>query len=247
VQRLGNAIAAAGLEVAGVSIVDVDLFQEARLEQSRAKVIRALEVSKTLGATFLSIGFHALPTEGEMPGQWSPSADDEPERIGSELAQLAEIAQRHHVQLSLETFERGILDRSANVLAIIAAAGNGLVGANPDLANLLRAPWPLVEEWDETFRRLAPHVNYWHVKNGMRISLPDGSALYQPTNMQNGNIDYRSAIQTAVRSGFRGPLAIEHYGGDAVAHAESGRVYLEEVIEDVCAYEGIDIKEICTK
>ena len=161
--------------------------------------------------------------------------------------ELARSANSHDVQLSLEMFERGILDRSANVLAIIAAAGNGLVGANPDLANLLRAPWPLVEEWDETFRRLAPHVNYWHVKNGMRISLPDRSAIYQPTDMQSGSIDYRSALQVAVRNGYRGPLVIEHYGGDAIAQAASGRAYLEAVIADVCAYEGIEIKEASTK
>ena len=62
--------------------------------------------------------------------------------------------------------------------------------------------------------------------------------------MQHGLIDYRSAIQMAVRAGFRGPLVIEHYGGDAIAQAASGRSYLCAIIDEICAYEGLEIKEL---
>jgi len=244
VQRLGSAIAATGMSVAGVSIIGVDLSRRENLQKSRAKVLRALEVSQVLGASLLSVGFHELPVGTSLPGRWTASDEDEHARIGFELKSLAQEGEARGIELSLEMFERGILDRSANVLAIIDAAESESVGANPDLANLLRAPWPLVEEWDTTLRHLAPRVNYWHVKNGMRMTHPDGSVVYQPTDMQRGNIDYRSALLDAVRNGFRGPLAIEHYGGDAVAQAASGRAYLERVIEDVCTYEGIDLKEI---
>lgn len=245
VRQLGRAIAAAGMEVAGVSIVDVDLSQAKTLGHAQAKVRRALAVTESLGARFLSIGFHALPAPGCLPPRWAPSDDSEHAHIGAALAALAEEGGHHGIELTLEMFECGILDRSENVLKIIDAAGEAArVGANPDLANLLRAPWPLVEEWDETFRRLSPRVNYWHVKNGTRMVLPGGSAIYQPTDLQRGNIDYRSAIHTAVRAGFRGPLAIEHYGGDAITHAAVGRAYLTKVIEEVCAYEGIELREI---
>lgn len=242
VQRLGTAIAAAGLETAGVSIVDIDLARPARVAESRDKVLRGIEVAKALGASFLSLGFHALPMRGPVPDRWVDAGDGEHERIGHELGTLANAAAARGIGLTLEMFERGILDRSANVLAIIAAAGSGALGANPDLGNLLRAPWALTEEWSETVERLAPHLNYWHVKNGMRMQLPDGSALYQPTDIGRGTIDYRSALTVAVRNGFRGPLVIEHYGGDAIAQAAEGRAYLERVIADVCALEQIDIK-----
>ena len=247
VERLADGVAAAGLDVAGVSIVDVPLACPDKQAEAIAKVRRAIRVTSRLGAPFLSLGFHALPAPGQWPPQWQASDDNEFARAGRNLAPLAAEARGEGIELTMEMFERGVLDRSANLLAIIAACGAERVGANPDLANLLRPPWPLVEEWDQTFAALAPHVNYWHVKNGMRIALPEGGAAYQPTDMQSGTIDYRSAVHEAVRAGFRGPLAIEHYGGDAITHAARGRAYLTKIIEEVCAYEGVEIKEFKTK
>lgn len=248
VQQLAAAIAETGMDVAGVSIVDIPLGNPDLQAQAQAKVRRAIGVTKRLGAAFLSLGFHALPAPGEsMPPRWTATDDGEFARIGEALAVLAQEAGEVGIELTLEMFERGVLDRSANVLAIIAASGSDNVGANPDLANLLRAPWAIVEDWSETFAPLVPHLNYWHVKNGMRMPLPDGSAIYQPTDMGSGNIDYRSAIQKAIRGGFRGPLAIEHYGGDAIAQAALGRAYLERVITETCAFEGIQIKELSRK
>lgn len=247
VERLGDGAAAAGLEVAGVSIVDVPLACPEKQPEAIAKVRRAIGVASRLGAPFLSLGFHALPAPGQWPPQWQATGDDEFVLAGRGLAPLAAEARAEGIELTLEMFERGVLDRSANLLAIIAACGGERVGANPDLANLLRPPWPVVEEWDQTFAALAPHVNYWHVKNGARIALPDGAAAYQSTDMQSGTIDYRSALHEAVRAGFRGPLAIEHYGGDAITHGARGRAYLTKIIEEVCAYEGVEIKEFKTK
>ncbi|HEX7693794.1 MAG TPA: TIM barrel protein [Sphingomonas sp.] len=244
VAQLAAAVKAAGMEIAGVSIIDVDLASAAMLELGRTKVRRAITVTAMLGARYLSIGFHSLPGDQGMPPRWAPSDEDELERVGRELTSLTRIAAERGVELTLEMFERGILDRSANVLAIIAAAGEKSLGANPDLANLLRAPWPLVEDWPETLRAVLPFMNYWHVKNGVRTALPDGCAIYHPTDMQHGLIDYRSAIQMAVRAGFRGPLVIEHYGGDAIAQAASGRSYLCAIIDEICAYEGLEIKEL---
>ena len=242
VRRLIDAAAAANLETSGVSIIDAQLGNPDLKDQAQAKIRRAIGVTKQLGAPFLSIGFHAPPGPGGvMPPRWVASDDGEFERIGKALAPLAREAADTGVELTLEMFERGILDRSANVIAIIEAAGSDNVGANPDLANLLRPPWPLVEDWSEAFGPLVPYLNYWHVKNGVRMALPDGSAIYQATDMAVGNIDYRSAIQAAVRGGFRGPLVIEHYGGDAISHGASGLAYLERVIAEVCAYEGIGI------
>ena len=248
VQKLAAAVAATGMDIAGVSIIGVELGNPALQAEAEAKVRRGIKVTQQLRAPYLSIGFHALPKFGEaMPPQWVASDDEEFDRIGKSLAVLAQEASEVGIELTLEMFERGVLDRAANVLAIIEAAGSANVGANPDLANLLRPPWPIVEDWSQTFTPLVPHLNYWHVKNGMRMSLPDDSAVYQATDMGSGNIDYRTAILQAVRGGFRGPLAIEHYGGDAIAQAARGRVYLERVIAEVCAFENIQIKELGRK
>lgn len=239
VQRLGSAVAEAELDIAGLSIIDVNLSDMSRREAGSQKVLRALEVTRMLGARFLSIGFHGVPTDGKLPDQWGPGNKDEIFEIGDELSRLAKSASSLGIELSLEMYERGILDRSANVLAILDATQSDAIGANPDLGNLLRAPWPLIESVEQTLQALAPRINYWHVKNAMRIPLLDGTSTHHATAMHQGSIDYRSALQIAVRQGFRGPLLIEHYGGDSISYAAAGRRYLESLVEEILTYEEI--------
>jgi sugar phosphate isomerase/epimerase len=105
--------------------------------------------------------------------QFAHEAWENYEQVGIELRPLVQAAAKLGIELSLEMFENGVLDRSDHVLAILEAAEPEKVGANPDLGNLLRSPWSLPESWERTVEKLAPRINYWHVKNGLRIPLPD--------------------------------------------------------------------------
>lgn len=232
ISALDASIESVGMNVVGVSIIDIDLLNPDRKQASREKVLAALEATNKLHGNFLSLGFHSVPREIAREPYAHAMKEAYP-RIGEELQPLAQAADGLGIELSLEMFENGIFDRSEHVLTVIEATEPHKVGANPDLGNLLRAPWPLPERWNRTVRNLAPRINYWHVKNGLRLRLPDGSIAHQGTSVGNGSIDYRSALHIVMEHGFSGPLVIEHYGGDAIEQARSGREYLERLLEDL--------------
>ena len=101
---------------------------------------------------------------------------------------------------------------------------------NLDLGNLVRVPARLVESWQETLDLLAPRVNYAHLKNYIRLEQRDPElALSAPCGIADGEIDYRTVVDSLVAEGYRGPLCIEHYGGDPYWVMQQGRDYLESI------------------
>lgn len=58
--------------------------------------------------------------------------------------------------------------------------------------------------------------------------------------MEAGDIDYRLAVEMTIAGGYRGPLCLEHYGGDQLHAQEEGRKYLEKVLADLAA-EGVPL------
>jgi len=77
------------------------------------------------------------------------------------------------------------------------------VGCNPDLGNLIRTDPGA--DWRSALSVLAPHMNYWHVKN-----YADGA----PCELNAGQIDYRDAFAIVSRAGYAGWVSLETYFGD---------------------------------
>jgi sugar phosphate isomerase/epimerase len=106
------------------------------------------------------------------------------------------------------------------------------VGVNPDLGNWMYQP---VGTWEEVLRRLAPHTNYWHVKNYRTVwgteETHEGQAIQLfPTSLQSGDIDYRIAVQIMKEFGFAGWVCIEWVNpGDPLPVLEQDRAYLAEL------------------
>jgi sugar phosphate isomerase/epimerase len=239
--ELRTAIAAAGLELAGVSFVRSSPIDPTDSERNLAQLARGIEAAAALGAPIVSIGFHRpLTPEQERGPFWMHPAptDDRGEKTWQLAADrvrlLADRCVELGLALTLELHEGTLLADSDGALRVLELVDRDNVGINPDIGNLVRVPGPLAEDPLETIERCGRHINYWHVKNYVRLEHPaTGTILSAPCALGEGAIDYSRAIGTAHASGYTGPYCVEHYGGDPLWAMEQGRRYLDRLLEDV--------------
>lgn len=235
---LRAAIAAAGVELAGVSVIRRSVVDPQDGEANLAFTLRSVEAAAALGAPIVSIGFHRplTPEQRAAPFWMVDAPDDARDEATWQLAidrvgEVAAHARSLGLGVALEMHERTLLDSSAGVLRIVEGVGADNLGVNPDVGNLVRVPHPLVETWEDTLRAVLPHTTYWHVKNYTRLEHPaSGLVLSAPSELAAGVVDYRMAIRDALAVGFAGPICIEHYGGDGLGVIARGRAYVEDVL-----------------
>lgn len=238
IERLSTLLARLGIETAGITLISLDLWSQAGRASAITRVRRGIDQASMLGTRFVSVGFHDVPLAGQTPSTapgYPEFNDQDVESCAAPLRELAEYAASRSVELSLEMHESSPIYSSTNVLRILNAVGASNLGANPDLGNLIRAGADIAEEPFETVARLAGRINYWHVKNGVRLEV--GLSTYRafPTEMSQGLLDYRQLLRTAIGSGFSGPLIVEHYGGDILNQARMGGEYLVATLERLAA------------
>ena len=241
VRDLRSVIESLGLSLVGVSVIRASVIDprdgEANLERTR----RALHAAAGLGTTMVSIGFHRPLTGRQLDAPfWTvphPEDDDGDANFAlavERLRGLSEEAQTLGIDVSLELHEATLLDRSDRVLRLLDGVDAANLGVNLDIGNLIRVPHRPPETWRATVSALAPRVTYWHLKNYQRLEHPDaGLVLSTPCALGEGEIDYRWALQTLIGAGYRGPLCIEHYGGDALWAMRRSREYLEDLVADL--------------
>jgi sugar phosphate isomerase/epimerase len=231
---------ALGLAVAGVSVVRASVIDPRDGAANLERTLHALDAAAALGAPVVGVGFHR-PLRGrqlEAPFWMVPHPEDDPgdanvALAARRLAVLCERAAELGLELTLELHESTLLDRSSRVLALLDAVGADNLGVNLDIGNLIRTPFPPVEPWRETVEQLAPHVNYWHLKNYVRLEDASGAALTAPCPLGDGELDYRWAVTEVLAAGYRGPLCVEHYGGDALWAMTRGREYLQAMLSQL--------------
>lgn len=229
-----------GLTIAGVSVIRASVIDPRHGEANLERTLRALDAAAALGAGVVGVGFHR-PLQGrqlEAPFWMVPHPEDDASDANVALAarRLGVVCDRAAalgLDVALELHESTLLDRSSRVLALLDAVGADNLGVNLDIGNLIRTPFPPAEPWRETAERLAPHVNYWHLKNYVRLEDASGSALTAPCPLGDGELDYRWAVATVLAAGYRGPLCIEHYGGDALWAMTRGREYLDALLAEL--------------
>lgn len=242
IKAVRSALDVVELQVAGASVIDLTVESDAALDRSAELGRRAIDVAAQLGAGIVSIGLHNGPGAGRAPGDVQPPwlrvdgpLVHEPDAM-ARACRLIELlvaeAARSDVALSLEMNELSLLDRATSCLQLLQAVGDTRVGINPDLGSLVRVPWPLVETWVSTLSGVAPAMNYWHVKNCHRIGMEGGRYVSTPSTLPEGWIDYRRALAIALDAGYRGPLVVEHYGGDVLWYAGRARDYLTDLIAE---------------
>lgn len=239
--RLRSALVSAGLTPIGVSCVGVELADPAAHSRSMDWAATTMSNAALLGVPHVSLGLHPHAAGPSLPGlrpgwvdlQAPPQfSDDQYRAVAAGLGQLADEAARLSLTLSLEMHDRTMLNNSASSIRLLDAVARPNVGINLDLGNLVRPPWPLEETWFETLERLVTRMNYWHVKNGLRIELPGGRAASVFSSLDGGTIDYRTAILCAQDAGYEGPLVVEHSGGDPLHFASRALTYLRALVRE---------------
>jgi sugar phosphate isomerase/epimerase len=239
---LAGAVTASGLRLAGMSAIRRSVIDPVDGMVNLAYTHRALDVAAAAGAPVLSIGFHRpLTTLQQQWSFWSVpgSGDDlgDPEVWGLAVERLSELVKHAAdvgVALSLELYEDTLLGSGAMAARLVEEIGSPALGINADLANLYRVPRRLTEGWLEAFAVCLPHLNYWHVKNYRRAEgYPDGPFLAWPTQLADGDINYRALLAMAVDAGYTGPISIEQYGGDGLTAQCAGLRYLTDLLAEI--------------
>ena len=227
----GTGIEPIGVLAARRSVIDPEHWQE-HLDASR----RMIDAAAELGASVFCTGLHGRLTALAEAAVWFWSEPEvEPdERLWdaavSRIRELADHAASAGLVLSLELYERTFVGNATTAVRFVQAVDRPACGINADLGNLQRAPEP-VQSWEEMLLTVVPHMNYWHVKNCMRAEDREhGVYLAWPTELAAGLIDYRRAFALAQQGGYRGPMVVEHYGGDSVGSVCRARPYVESLV-----------------
>jgi sugar phosphate isomerase/epimerase len=230
-----------GLTLVGVSVIRASVIDPRSGRENLERTRRALHAAAGLDAPMVSVGFHR-PLTGhqlEAPFWTVPHPEDDDGDANFALAverldALCDEAAALGIDVSLELHESTLLDRSTRVLRLLDGVRAPNLGVNLDIGNLIRVPFRPPEPWRDTVDALAPHVTYWHLKNYQRLEHPAaGLALSAPCALGEGEIDYRSALQTVTAAGYRGPLCLEHYGGDALWAMRRSHEYLSALLTEL--------------
>ncbi|MFV0462490.1 MAG: sugar phosphate isomerase/epimerase family protein [Nostocoides sp.] len=243
VKELRTVIEDCGLGITAISTVRRSVIDPdpgaamANIEYLR----RTIDAAATLGTGIVSVGLHRALTPAQEAAEWfwlEPGAQD---TVGDEetwalaverLRDLGDYAAAAGLLLSLELYEDTYLGTTASAVRLVTDIAHPTVGLNPDVGNLIRAHRP-IESWEEILRQTLPLSNYWHIKNYYRSHDPRTGAYFTtPAAASAGLINYRRAIDIAVKCGFDGPLCMEHYGGDGLTRAADNRDYVRRLLAE---------------
>ncbi|WP_066583112.1 sugar phosphate isomerase/epimerase family protein [Cellulomonas timonensis] len=228
-------LAFSAISVTRQSVIDPDPEVAARNVEY---ALRTVDAAAELGVGTLCLGLHQPLTPAQKDAHWFwlvPGAEDPDDPAVRDLAverfaRIGEHAAQAGVEVSLEMYEGTYLGTSQGAVDLVREIGLANVGLCPDIANIVRLHRP-VEDWRTMLERVLPHTNYWQVKNYLRDHDPATGAYFSaPAPLEQGFIDYRTAIAMALDAGFRGPLCVEHYGGDGLSVAATNREYLRRIL-----------------
>jgi sugar phosphate isomerase/epimerase len=218
-----------------------DLATPSVAAANEAGVRRNVEAAAKLGASVVSF---SMPTADsarrevarELGRDWRPSSRDALpgayEASAEAIRRLGRRAAELGVVLSVEMHQGSIVDTGASLLRLLDLVDMPNVGANPDLANLMQLNPPPEEDWRGCLARIAPRMNYWHVKNLRRYEV-DGQPLLLRRRLDEGFVDYRWCVAFLLERGWDGFAVIEGPGfGDHLTVVEESRAYLVKLIEE---------------
>ena len=226
----------AGISAPAVHVQRRSVIEPGRGEDNLAYAHRTIDAAAAWGMSVVSTGLHQPFTEAQKRALWFWTEDgardpEDPEVWQLAVSRLRELG-RHAADvglaLSLEMYEDTLLGSADSAVRLIEEIDLPSVGLNPDIGNLVRLHRP-VEDWRDAYAKTLPYANYWHLKNYNRDEAR-GLVTSAPTTLEQGVINYRQVISDAVRSGYRGILLMEHYGGDSLGVCATNREYVRGVL-----------------
>lgn len=200
---------------------------------------RTIDAAVALGAGVVSFGLHRALTPQQAEQLWFWTAPghrdplDDPDAWDLAVTRFRELG-RHAadvgVLVSLEMYEHTFLGTASSSVRLVEDIGLDVVGLNPDIGNIVRLHEP-IEDWRDMLRATLPYANFWHVKNYTRDEdRAAGFVSTVPSYLENGVIDYRTAVSMALDAGFQGVICTEHYGGDGLSMSAANREHLRQRI-----------------
>ena len=129
--------------------------------------------------------------------------------------QLAALAERHDAVVLLEPFFRGFLASAKRTRLFLEEVGSRRIRALLDPANLLE-----VNDLDEMFGQLGPHIDCLHAKD-RKLHVDRGVPAGQ------GDLDYLQFVKLAVRRTPHAPFILEYVGP---ADFRQAREHLRETL-----------------
>jgi sugar phosphate isomerase/epimerase len=199
---------------------------------------RVIDTAKEIGAGAVSFGLFGALTPEQLQALWFWTVDgvknpDDPAMWQHAVICIRELgrhAEELGIEVSLEMYEDTYLGTADSAVRFVNDVGLPNVGINADLGNLIRLHRP-VEHWQQMMAKVAPYAKYWHVKNYLRMEdKASGLIASHPAPLENGVINYRSAIRMALDCGFQSAFLCEHYGGDGLSVSAANRDYLRRVL-----------------
>jgi sugar phosphate isomerase/epimerase len=187
--------------------------------RNRALLERGVDLAARIGAGVLNTLTNA-PIAPELPGfgngelvsqNSSRDASESDYRINAEgIAAAADRAADQGVSISIEVHQNTICDNSWSTIHLLELIDRPNVGANPDLGNVYWTYETAEESCEEAILALAPHANYWHMKNLIRVPLPGMQrAVFLRRPIPDGEINYRFAVAAMLAAGYDGCFAVE--------------------------------------
>jgi sugar phosphate isomerase/epimerase len=220
VDQLGKELRDAGLPCVGIR-GGGGLHNPRVGKQNRARLQRGVDLAARIGAEVLNTLINA-PMVPELPGAGngygelvsqnsSREASESDYRSNAEgIAAVADRAADLGVSISIELHQNTICDNSWSLIHLLELIDRPNVGANPDLGNLYWCYETPEESCEEAILALAPHANYWHMKNLLRVPLPGMQrAVYLRRPIPDGEINYRFAVTAMLDAGYDGWFGVE--------------------------------------
>ncbi|MBA4863036.1 sugar phosphate isomerase/epimerase [Streptomyces sp. PSKA54] len=240
-RELARTLKETELGVTAVSVVRRSVIDPApeTAAGNLAYLLRTVDAAAELGVGVVCVGLHQplTPAQREAlwfwtaPGGGDPEGDEQVWNLAVErLRTVGERAAGLGVRISLEMYEDTYLGTPEDTVRLVQDIALPNVGVNPDIGNLVRLHRP-VPDWEELLTPVLPYTNYWHIKNYYRDYDPATGAYFTvPAPAESGVINYRRALELALRAGFDGPICVEHYGGDGLSVAAANRDYLRRIL-----------------
>ncbi|WP_129787017.1 sugar phosphate isomerase/epimerase family protein [Promicromonospora panici] len=235
------AIAAShGVRMPSVHVQRRSIIWPGREAENLAYAHRTIEAAAEWGMEVFSTGLHRPFTDAQRaalwfwtaPGHKDPNDADVWRAAVSGFRELGKHAADVGLQVSLEMYEDTYLGTAVSAVRLVEEIGLDNVGLNPDVGNLVRLHRP-IEDWRETYTKVLPYANYWHLKNYARDEAADGSwATTTPTSLEFGLINYRQVVRDAVALGYRGIFLMEQYGGDSLGVCATNQRYLRTLLPE---------------
>lgn len=232
-------IAAADLAIGSLSMGRRSVVDAADGEKNLAIGHRFIDLAQQWDVSVVNIGFMQSLTCSQKKAQWfwheQGHVDDPAMRpVAIErVRELAAHAERAGVRLSLELYEDTFCGSADDAVRFLADIDRPGVGLNPDVGNLIRLHRP-VEPYHDSYAKLLPHANFWHIKNYFRDEDPATGTVYSaPAPLELGWIDYRTVIAEALDCGFDGVFMAEQYGGDWLGVQARNARYIRGVLRSL--------------